>query len=233
VWRQLPQLQELCLDDEGDNVEGRNLRLQSIFAGIAAATSMTNLHLHSWSLERLSGGSLADIGICPGLAGLSSFEKLCTRLPLVICDRALTALTGLTHLEMACCLMLDGTKTATVVARSLTRLRHLDLSDCCLNFGSTDLMLALGQLTQLTLLDITRVARDGNQLAEGALMQLTGLRHLKDLRIPDSPEVSEEVLRVFWAAVRGAAGSVLERNSLDRSSVHDLVETRAQNLHVP
>jgi hypothetical protein len=89
----------------------------------------------------------------------------------------------------------------TAVARSLTRLRHLDLSDCSLDFGSTDLMLALAQLTQLTWLNIAQ-GWGGQLFSVGALMQLTGLSNLKDVVCNRSPETTEEVLRVFWAAVR-------------------------------
>jgi hypothetical protein len=115
---------------------------------------------------------------------------------------ALTALTGLTHLDLAGSSSLVATDSATALARSLTRLRHLDMGECSPIFlGSTQLMLALGQLTQLTFVNIRQWY--DSQLTVGGLMQLTGLRHLEGLEVSRSPEITKEVLGVFWAAVRG------------------------------
>jgi hypothetical protein len=74
---------------------------------------------------------------------------------------------------------------------------------CChVDVGSDELTLALGQLTQLTFLGIGGGYGE-QQLTVSALMQLTGLRHLEVLSVSHSPEVSEEVWRVFWTAVQG------------------------------
>jgi hypothetical protein len=212
VWRQLPQLQELRVSEYNKHDKGTVLQMQSILTGIAAATSLTNLHLHSGSLAnddaQMSHASMADIAVCPMLAGLSRLEELCIYTPMGgsdVCDaRALTALTGLTYLDLSYSRGVVTTDSATALARSLTRLRHLDLSSCHqVDLNSTELMLALGQLTQLTLLGIDQGWGD-NRLTVGALMQLTGLRHLTDLRaVISSREVSGEVLRVFWEKVRG------------------------------
>jgi hypothetical protein len=79
----------------------------------------------------------------------------------------------------------------------------LDLRGCReVDLGSAELMLALGQLTQLTLLDIVQ-GSDDSQLTVGGLMQLTGLRHLEELMFTHSAEITQDVLDVFWAAVRG------------------------------
>jgi hypothetical protein len=208
VWRQLPHLHELRVEDDGDDYDsGTVQQMQSVLAGIAAATGLTYLHLSTASLTspQMSFGIMADIVVCPRLAGLSRFKKLYMRSLMRASNphdlRALTAITGLTHLDLACSRNLVATDSATALARSLTRLRHLDVGDCQVDLGSSHLILALGQLTQLTRLDVT--GWGDNKLSVGGLMQLTGLRHLEDLRVPRSAEITEEVLRVFWEKVRG------------------------------
>jgi hypothetical protein len=208
VWRQLPQLQELHVKEMDDNDPGMVVQTQSILAGIAAATSLTHLHLHSWSLykKEMSDVEMADIIVCPRLAGLSRLQKLYIHSPMGGSDPfdalALTALTGLTHLDLAGSSSLVATDSATALAHSLTRLRHLDMGECSPIFlGSTQLMLALGQLTQLTFVNIRQWY--DSQLTVGGLMQLTGLRHLEGLEVSRSPEITKEVLGVFLAAVRG------------------------------
>jgi Leucine-rich repeat (LRR) protein len=199
VWWQLPQLQELSVDDSSSE-SGTDVYVQSMLAGVAAATSLTSLHLHSLSL---ANEHMADIVVCPRIAGLSRLEKLHIQSSNPHDVQALTALTGLTHLDLARSWESVGTDTATALARSLTRLRHLDLRGCReVDLGSAELMLALGQLTQLTLLDIAQ-GSDDSQLTVGGLMQLTGLRHLEELMFTHSAEITQDVLDVFWAAVRG------------------------------
>jgi Leucine-rich repeat (LRR) protein len=206
VWSQLPQLQALLVDDDDKRGTTTKLQMHSMLAGIAAATSLTHLHLHSFSLVDVHTWPcvMADIVVWPKLAGLLRLQELHIQSPLSGPSpddmRALKALTGLTHLDLTHSWNL-ATDSAIVLARSLTRLRHLDL-DCCneVDLSSTELMLALGQLTQLTFLNISLLG--DNELTVNGLMQLTGLCQLQKLRLIDSNEITEEVLRVFWEAVR-------------------------------
>jgi hypothetical protein len=94
------------VSEDGTDDEVSKLQMRTTLAGIAAATNLTYLYLHSWSLsDELRWGSLADIGMCPRLAGLSRLEKLILSSPLVGSDPhdagALTALAGLTHLDLS------------------------------------------------------------------------------------------------------------------------------------
>jgi hypothetical protein len=77
VWQQLLQLQELRVAGHDD--EGTILQMQLILEGIAAATSLTNLHLESSTLvdEQMTFCDLADIVVCPKWLGCHAC-KHCT-----------------------------------------------------------------------------------------------------------------------------------------------------------
>jgi hypothetical protein len=109
VWRQLPQMQELRVEEDlYYHVEGSAVQqMRSILAGIAAAASLTRLDLYSWSLAdgQMRSVSMADIAVCLRLTGLLCLQHLHLRVAVRGSDpcaaQALTALTGLTHLDLA------------------------------------------------------------------------------------------------------------------------------------
>jgi hypothetical protein len=85
--------------------------------------------------------------------------------------------------------------TASALACHLKQLRHLDLSGC--ELGSMACLAPIGQLTQLTELQL----REIRDLTVWGLMLLTGLTALEKLGVWHSKNITDEVLKRFWAAV--------------------------------
>jgi hypothetical protein len=172
AWRQLPQLDNLDMSFRiGYPIEQQ---MTAILAGVAAATSLTKLHLHVCVRDdgnRYARHALHDTVACASLSSLTRLKDLtiCEESVLAPGDAlALTALTGLTRL------VLVGAETgvtyeiAAALARSLSQLQHLELKDCPV--GSDECFDAIGQLTEL------RVTGFGD--AERDVRRLTGLTNL-------------------------------------------------------
>jgi hypothetical protein len=143
------------------------------------------------SLEGLTG--LRDLSITCDGGGLEYGDAL-----------ALTALTGLTRLELDDVSHGVNTAAACLLASSLTQLRDLAFGMYCdVDMTSAEFLDALGQLTQLTRLKLYA----NQKLTQQGLMQLTGLSRLQDLQVPmsgpfSSSEITATGLAEFWAAVR-------------------------------
>ncbi|KAF6248730.1 hypothetical protein COO60DRAFT_1706822 [Scenedesmus sp. NREL 46B-D3] len=110
---------------------------------------------------------------------------------------ALTALTGLTRLVLRFSGAGVGDEAATALAGSCHLLRHLDFTDC--HLVSMACLANVAHLTQLTTLQL--FCNSG--LTQQGLMLLTGLKRLQHLGVDRSAKVTDEVVKSFWAAVRG------------------------------
>ncbi|KAF6248731.1 hypothetical protein COO60DRAFT_1689590 [Scenedesmus sp. NREL 46B-D3] len=204
TWSQPPQLRELAVRFLSDGPSRR--QWQAILNGVAASTNLTTL----W-LDAVCGGdgdSNEGDGAdgtwnnpCAKLAGLTTLKDL--RLSdgsqlLAPGDAlALTALTGLTHLALRDAGAGVGDEAAAALAGSCQQLRHLDLH-CC-NLISMACLANVAHLMQLTELQL-----DVNSgLTQQGLLLLTGLKRLQHLGVENNVEVTGEVVKNFWAAVRG------------------------------
>jgi hypothetical protein len=183
AWRHVPQLRELSIRTITLlDIEASRQDLANILAGLAAATSLTNLSLLLHADWPANDGEAAVVAACASLAGLTNLSSLAfedgTRLaPGDVL--ALTALTGLTRLQLASMGNGVGTAAAVALARSLQQLQHLDLQKCSINLSNVQLMSAIGQLSQLTELRL-----NGNSgLSRQGLMQLAGLSQLRQLGV--------------------------------------------------
>lgn len=112
---------------------------------------------------------------------------------------ALKALTGLTKLQLNEGQDGVGTAAATAIAGNLRQLRHLELCNCEIDQSSKEFLAALAQLTQLTELQLQE---NHGMLTPRRLMQLTGLRRLRKLRVENTNGVTRDAWAAFWAAVR-------------------------------
>jgi hypothetical protein len=151
MWALLPQLRELSLAwCEHDNVPvfssvvlepDYEQQMAAVMAGAAAATQLTSLEIGSYGpgcdsevYDRRWPQSLRPIAVCASLAGLTGLKRL------VLCGMhltrgdasALTALTGLTYLDL--CRLARGESGARVddeaaaaLARSLKQLVSLNV----------------------------------------------------------------------------------------------------------
>jgi hypothetical protein len=109
---------------------------------------------------------------------------------------ALKALIGLTQLVLADAGAAVDDHVATSLASNLRQLQHLDLFEC--DLGDMGCLAAIGQtLTQLTELQLRR----SSKMTQAGLMQLTTLVRLQQLGVDRNEEVTDGVLREFWAAV--------------------------------
>jgi hypothetical protein len=210
AWPQLPQLNELVVSCmiglfEGDEalVDNRQ-QWQGILDGIAASTNLTSLHLEVFidydaDIEHVPAPAAA-------LTSLRQLQDLCinyswcgTLLQSRMPDDALslTALTGLTHLELADAGACLSDMAAAAIAGSCKQLRQLGLEACELgSMACLDNIRHLSQLTELRL--------EGNAgLTQQGLMLLTGLTQLQELGVDRTEDITEGVVDRFWAAVRG------------------------------
>jgi hypothetical protein len=110
---------------------------------------------------------------------------------------ALTALTGLTRLELQHLGAGVGDLAATAIACSCKQLRHLDLRKC--NLQQMTCVAAIAHLTQLTHLQLQG---DGNELSAQGLSLLTRLKQLREFELAANDWITVEDIERFWAAVR-------------------------------
>jgi hypothetical protein len=203
TWKLLPQLRGLGILPIGSLGQDN----AAILAGLSAATSLTTLQL--LVVNKLAGAS--GVAVCASLTRLTRLKDLCITCwlndhgdSLAAGDaQALTALSSLTWLGLGGAGAGVGTAAATALANSLKQLQGLDLSGCGLQLDTADGMACLqaigSRLTQLTCLSLL----NNPGLTRYGLMQLTGLSRLQELDVDrDGAEVTDEVLQVFWAALR-------------------------------
>uniref|UniRef100_A0A383WG10 Uncharacterized protein n=1 Tax=Tetradesmus obliquus TaxID=3088 RepID=A0A383WG10_TETOB len=133
AWAQLPQLHSLHvisapLGDVADGGPG----LRTVMAGIAAATSLRQLHLDFRDGVSALGMRPRLFGYLTGLRQLQELGVDALPVEYITTDAddvmQLTALTGLTHLYVACWAV--GNMAAVALACNLPELRVLKLYDC-------------------------------------------------------------------------------------------------------
>jgi hypothetical protein len=210
AWSQLPQLRELQFNVIEVDTQPTDLQLLSIMPGLTACSGLTKLSLNGIYAEVVGywhpdpDARDSNVAVCSTLAGLTTLKDLEIRFvdagDYVPGDAmALTALTGLTRLVLdgrcLTCYVVDDL-AATALAWNLRQLRHLNL--LCCKLGSMACLVMIGQtLTQLTELQL-----GGNKgITQRGLMQLTKLQKLRRLGVDRNVEVTDAVLRQFWAAV--------------------------------
>ncbi|WIA34555.1 hypothetical protein OEZ86_012877 [Tetradesmus obliquus] len=202
AWAQLPQLHSLHvisapLGDVADGGPG----LRTLMAGVAAATSLRQLHLDFRDGVSALGMRPKLFGCLTGLRQLQELGVDALPVEYITTDAddvmQLTALTGLTHLDVACWAV--GEVAAVALACNLPELRILKLYDC--NLVSRAALPAIGKLAHLQHLEL----RDNRFGCDGCLQLLTQLRALTCLELvnKDGEEPSQQQLDAFWAAVRG------------------------------
>jgi hypothetical protein len=203
AWRHLPS-QELSVtyDDFVPSCD----QLAAILCAVAECTQLTKL-----KIEACAGLANDDettdhlpVAACGKLAGLTGLKSLC-----IVGDSNLvpgdvlylTALTGLTRLELAWLGPAVDDVAATALACSLKQLQHLDLARC--ELGSMVCAAAIGHLSQLTALNLIGMSK----VTQDRLMLLTRLSRLQLLGVglTNDDTVPDDVLQEFWAAVAAAA----------------------------
>jgi Leucine-rich repeat (LRR) protein len=205
VWPQLPQLRELNLSEQ----ELSRQPWEAIRGGLAACTHLTklvlyNLQCQATELEHGLGQDMVieiedeEVEVCSSLAGLTNLKHLSMEFTRLVPGDALalTALTGLTRLELQHAGDGVGDSAATAIASSCQQLQHLDLSEC--DLGSMACLAALRNLTQLTELRLYWFSG----MTQQGLMMLTGLKGLQELSVGRNTEVTNELVESFWAALR-------------------------------
>jgi hypothetical protein len=206
AWQQLPALcgLRLVLGFDDPSIQ----EWVGILNGLAAATSLTSLDLTAVATTVPvlvepgdEPGALEDVTVaaCSQLAHLTNLRELtlCEGSCLVPGDAlALTALTGLTCLDLQGVGAGVGDIAATAIAGSCKQLCHLDLRYCgLLSMGCLANVRHLTQLTGLRL--------EGNSgLTQQGLMQLTGLSRLLVFGVDRNAEVTNRVVKRFWRALR-------------------------------
>jgi hypothetical protein len=207
-WGLLPQLHTLKIAhsdmDRCDKDFPSEQQLAAILAGVAAATSLTQLMLEVRTLQFTYDSEYyeesdyysspedivetAELAVCCNLTGLTRLQDLS------LCNSyddswlpgdalALTVLTSLTKLHIENADQGVGTGAATALAHRLQQLQHLEVLTCGMQLSTaegTACLEAIGRLTQLTYLGL-RVYHD--ECKRQALLQLTGLSHLQTLDI--------------------------------------------------
>jgi hypothetical protein len=222
AWPLLPQLRSLEI---AHDMPPNQPQWEAILAGAAAATSLTKLKLDARMMSdavaerynrELEDVWAEEVAACARLAKLTCLQDLTVGGFDDIfkvnfeCDDALalTALTGLTRLDLWGAQHGVGTEVATALALNLKQLQSLDLGYCDLQLDSAEgsaCLEAIGGLTQLTQLGLA----DCEGLTQHGLMQLTGLSRLqKDACLAlghwDDEHWDDEqceALTAFWAAV--------------------------------
>jgi Leucine-rich repeat (LRR) protein len=206
AWRHLP-LQELSL--AFNDYLPRPEQMATLLDAVADCTQLTKLKIEACAFV-LNDDNEEDpidvlpVAACGKLACLKHLKSLCiTEVSKLVPGDVLylTALTGLTRLELAGLGPAVDDVAANALACSLKQLQHLDLARC--ELGSMVCAAAIGHLTQLTALNLS-----GNSgVTRERLMLLTGLSRLQRLGLDSrgGAPVSDAVLRKFWAAVAAAA----------------------------
>jgi hypothetical protein len=196
IWRQLPQLQELCVVHSFEGMEGiLQEEWEVVPACVAACTGLTKLEIDCCAFAHAHlDVEPVPVTACGTLAGLTRLQDLC------FCDGAcflpgdvlaLTALTGLTRLVMNHVHEGMSDLAATALACNLRQLQHLELKACSL--GDMACLAAIAQLTQLTNLEL----QENAGITAQGLMLLTGLKQLRFLEVTNNASVTDEVLRRF------------------------------------
>jgi hypothetical protein len=203
AWPQLPQLDNLWMSFRmGIPTEEQ---MTTILAAVAAATSLTKLHLQVGAKDDhdrfARPRALMHTAACASLSRLTRLKDLtiCEESVLAPGDAlALTALTGLTRLALQGAETGVTDKVVAALARNLTQLQHLDVRHCRL--GAFDCFDEIGQLTHLTELRLT----GAGVVDKHHIMRLTGLRNLQHLAVDFDPanDFAGAELEGFWAAVR-------------------------------
>jgi hypothetical protein len=205
AWREMRPLCELGL--ECDNQLPSMQQWRVIFSSLAAATQLTKLQLCAAVGDGGGGGAQGEEGVqqavCAKLTGLTNLKELRVsqmhgQASLLTAGDALalTALTGLTKLQLPWLRDGVGDLAAAAIAGSCKQLCHLDLHDCSL--GSMVCLANVRHLTQLTELRL-----QGNSgLTQQGLMLLTGLTRLQQLGVDRTAEITDDVLDSFWAALK-------------------------------
>jgi hypothetical protein len=205
AWAQLPQLCELHLDFSETHATPTRRQWDAITAGLPACTQLTKLWLDALVMDRVQVDGEYEVeafrvAVCGCLAGLTRLQDftLGLRSRVVPGDALeLTALTGLTKLVLRCAEDGVDQEAAVGIARSLKQLRHLDLSRCDM-YADKQFVKAVARLPQLTELQM----RGSGWLRQEQLMKLTKLRQLQHLGCDWAPDVTDEAVESFWAAVR-------------------------------
>jgi Leucine-rich repeat (LRR) protein len=203
VWSELPQLRSLCVTSSShpDDVEDDGAGFRRVMHGIAAATSLRQLHLHV--RNGISARAMRS-KLCGYLTGLQQLQELRVSAPqLSAADddlfdaMHLTALTSLTRLDVSSWRSCDVATVA--LACNLSQLRELKLVDC--GIESKAVLPAIAKLVQLQHLDLSYNALG----CDSCLQLLTQLRALTALGLIslDGEAPSKAALDAFWAAVRG------------------------------
>jgi hypothetical protein len=203
AWQHVSQLSELNLKYMADHPSAQ--QMAAILAGVAAAASLTKLCLEAiaWADDQGEADdddAVAEVAACASLAGLTCLRDLTisARSQLVPGDAlALTALTSLTGLRLACTGSAVDDVVASALACSLTQLCSLDLQGCALGVLACLAPIAhLSQLTELLLGEVDGMTRRGAML-------LTKLTQLQTLSVELNAEVTEEWMeQESWAALR-------------------------------
>jgi hypothetical protein len=206
AWPQLSALRSPSVDFERP-ISSR--QMAALLAGLAAATSLEHLTLSRFKVyedghedEDLDWDELDAVtlpaAICGSLTGLTRLRHLSLFNSFLVLDDALalTALTGLTGLNLQGVHAGVTDVVATALACSLRQLRDLNLSACQL--GDAVCLAAIGQLTQLTKLTLWAV----EGVTERGLSLLTNLSCLQQLEVKTGDELTAEALDRFWAGLR-------------------------------
>uniref|UniRef100_A0A383W844 Uncharacterized protein n=1 Tax=Tetradesmus obliquus TaxID=3088 RepID=A0A383W844_TETOB len=195
----LPQLRALRLLTSALMTPTKQ-HMTAILTGAAAATQLTKLRLHFNPLSPPLDTPDAQ-PLCASLTGLTWLKVLFLSSEHCVPGDALalTALTGLTRLQLYNMGNGMGDAAATALARSLQHLSCFNLIKCSVDLGSTAFLAAVGQLKQLTYLCLQH---SGSELTLHGLMQLTGLSRLQQLIVDKNADVTDAVLHGFKAALR-------------------------------
>jgi hypothetical protein len=165
VWPQLPQLQDLQLPfHEPVSRQG----MAAVLTSAGSCSGLTRLFLSVWFIdgdgnyiaveqedgedEEQQQQQAVHNHVCASLASLTNLRDLSIRHAWIPAGDAiaLTALTGLTVLDLHGSRDGVGDAAAIALACGLVQLQRLDLTTCAVDMSNVDLTSALGQLVQLT-----------------------------------------------------------------------------------
>jgi hypothetical protein len=197
----LPQLRWLVAKVRSSLTEPEVAQLLPVAAAVGRATALTGLEFCT-----VGGGTrsapwreVMDSAI-KGIKGLTGLQKLNLRVPQAAETHLLqlTALTGLTNLDMN---FSNEAVTDLVVVGLASKLQHLvklELIDCAIK---TQACLApIGALRDLQLLDLES---EDFTLTDAGLMQLSGLTKLTSLMLEEGMDVSRAAADAFLAVMPG------------------------------
>jgi hypothetical protein len=228
VWRQLPQLLELCVGYDCNAASVR--QLARITAAAAAATGLTKLqligessyhdepHMYDSSESDSSDDEYVDEpeSLCSSLARLPLLRDLSIIKGLPAPEmppgnwlaadgvRALTVLTGLTRLVLVnrdgwFDAITGGDLNVAALVRSLTHLQELQLESC--DTYRAQCMAAIDRLTQLTRLRLADPIQWPDEASQQGLLLLSGLSSLRRLQLCSVEKVAGGVLNSLRASL--------------------------------